>query len=171
MPAGTPWTCCLLLFSLTTLVSTPTTARGELQWELSKPEPMRFRIVALARNHLRSSYFANEEIFIAEKELTKDESRLVKLVYGFLPYQPRLSETGLDYETVHELKAARDPECDQTLAEITTGKLGDWRQDDSQLKYSKAAPTLNLARNKSRLPCYVTNANEYTKPLHEPPNQ
>jgi len=31
----------------------------------------------------RSSFFANEETFIAEKQLTKDESRLVKLIYIF----------------------------------------------------------------------------------------
>lgn len=170
MRAAMPRTCSVLLFVLMSVVSAPT-ARGELQWELLKPERMRFRIVALARNHLRSSYFSNQEIFIAEKELAKDESRLVKLVYGFLPYQPRLSDTGLDYETVHEVKAARDPECDQTLAELTTGRMGDWRQDDSQLKYSKDAPTLNLGRNKSRLPCYVTSADEYTKPVHQPPNE
>lgn len=146
----------------------PTPARGELQWQSPKMESVRLRIVALAWNHPRTSFFENEEVFIAEKELTKEESRLVKLVYDFLPYQPRLSESGFDYSTVHEMRAARDPQCDETLAELIAGQLGDWRQTKSELKYSTDAPPLNLARHKNRLPCYVTSADDYTRPLHAP---
>jgi hypothetical protein len=146
----------------------PIPARGELQWQSPKMESVRLRIVALAWNHPRTSFFENEEVFIAEKELNKEESRLVKLVYDFLPYQPRLSEYGLDYSTVHELRAVRDPQCDETLAELIAGQLGDWRQEKSELKYSTDAPPLNLARHKSRLPCYVTSADDYTRPQHAP---
>jgi hypothetical protein len=76
----------------------------------------------------------------------------------FLPYQPRLSDEGLDDSTLHELRAVRDPQCrdpqcDETLARITTGQTGDWRQNQPQLKYSAAAPSLNLSRQKSPLPC------------------
>lgn len=149
----------------------PETARGELHWQWPKKEVVRLRLVALAWNHPRSSFFASEEIFIAEKELTKDESRLVKLVYTFLPYQPRLSSDGLNYATVHELRAFKDPECDDTLAHMMTGEVGDWRSDQSHLQYSTDAPVLNLARRKSRLPCYVTSADDYTKPLDEPPTE
>ena len=143
------------------------TARGNLPWAVAKKESMRLRLVALAWNHPRSSFFGSEEIFIAEKELTKDESRLVKLVYEFLPYQPRLSDEGLAYSTLHELRAVRDPQCDETLAQIATGQMGDWRQQQSQLKYSADAPPLNLSRYKSPLPCYVTNPEDYTKPVHD----
>jgi hypothetical protein len=129
------WVRGLVLLAFASL-SIPPAARGELQWPPQKMEPVRLRLVALARNHVRSTYFASEEVFIAEKELGKDEWRLVKLVYGFLPYQPRLSDNGFNYATVHEVRAARDPSCDQTLAQITTGQLGDWRQDQSQLTYS-----------------------------------
>ena len=153
---------------VTELATGPTPARGELQWQSPKIESVRLRIVALAWNHPRTSFFENEEIFIAEKELNKEESRLVKLVYDFLPYQPRLSEYGLNYETVHELRAVRDPQCDQTLAELIAGQLGDWRQANSELKYSTDAPPLNLERHKSRLPCYVTSADDYSRPLHAP---
>ena len=154
----------------TAIAGHPTPARGELQWQSPKMESVRLRIVALAWNHPRTSFFENEEVFIAEKELDKEESRLVKLVYDFLPYQPRLSEYGLDYSTVHQLRAVRDPLCDETLGELITGQLGDWRQE-SQLKYSTDAPPLNLARHKSRLPCYVTSADEYTRPLHVPTSE
>lgn len=143
-------------------------AHGELRWGNEKKEPIRVRLVALAWNHQRSSYFGSEEIFIAEKELDRDESRLVKLVYGFLPYQPRLSESGFDYSMVYELKATRDPSCDQTLSQITKGRLGDWRQPSSNLEYSTDAPTLNLQRSKSHLPCYVTASEDYRRSRKEP---
>ena len=157
----------MVLILAVCLVGGSETARGNLPWNAPKKESMRLRLVALAWNHPRSSFFGSEEIFIAEKELNKDESRLVKLVYDFLPYQPRLSDEGLDYSTVHELRAVRDLGCDETLAQITNGETGDWRQEQSQLKYSSAAPPLNLARHKNSLPCYVTNPEDYTRPVHD----
>ena len=146
----------------------PKIARGDLRWELAKKESIRLRLVALAWNHPRSSFFSSEEIFIAEKQLSADEGRLVKLVYDFMPYQPRLSESGFDYSTVHELRAVRNPDCDETVTQMTTGDLGDWRQSNSELKYSTDAPQINLTRRRNPLPCYVTTADDYTKPLHEP---
>ena len=145
----------------------PEKARGDLRWQWPKKEPLRLRLVALAWNHPRSSFFANEETFIAEKQLTRDESRLVKLIYNFLPYQPRLSDYGLDYYTVHELRAVRDPQCDEKLAQIMIGQIGDWRQQQSQLKYASEAPVLNAARSTRPLPCYVTDADDYDRPLPE----
>jgi len=145
----------------------PKGAHGQLQWQEPKKEVMHLRLVALAWNHPRSSFFASEEVFIGEKQLAKEESRLVKLVYDFLPYQPRLSEYGMDYMTMHELRAVRDPRCDETLAHLATGQQGDWRQPRSQLKYSTDAPALNPQRHRTPLPCYLTNADDYSRPLHE----
>ena len=149
-------------------------AEGGLHWREEKKEPMRVRLVALAWSHPHTSFFANEEVFIATKQLGRDESRLVKLVYGFLPYQPPLSEYGLDYETVHELRASRDPECDETLAQMMSaaGAEKSQRADGVQtaLKYSTSAPVLNPNHRRSTLPCYVTTAEEYAKPVHEPTN-
>ena len=129
---------------------------------------MKVRLIALAWNHQRSSFFASEEIFIAEKQLDQDESRLVKLVYGFLPYQPRLSESKFDYATVYELQATRDPGCDETLLQMTSGDLGDWREAKADLKYSTDAPALNLQRRKSNLPCYRTTPEDYKRAVQEP---
>lgn len=143
-------------------------AHGELHWQRQKKEPIKIRLVALAWNHQRSSYFASEEVFIAEKQLDQDESRLVKLIYGFLPYQPRLSESGFTYSTVYELRATRDPSCDQSLAQITSGEQGDWRQASSDLKYSEDAPALNLQRGKSALPCYRSTPEDYNRSEQEP---
>ena len=149
----------------------PERARGDLKWQWPKKEVMHLRIVALTWNHPRSSFFPNEEIFIAEKQLEKDESRLVKLVFGFLPYQPRLSDSGLDYSTLHEIRAARDPDCDETLHQMLAGHAGDWRQTSSSLKYSKDAPALNLDRHRNPLPCYVTDADDYGHELTDPRNE
>jgi len=156
---------------VTAFLSLPTTAHGELQWQMPRLEPVRLRLVALAWNHVPSTFFASEEIFIAEIEIAKDESRLVKLVYNYLPYQPPLSDSGLDYSVVHELRAARVPQCDETIGQLTAGQLGDWRQDGTQLKYSTDAPVLNLARHKKPLPCYVTSAADYTRPIRQPANE
>ncbi len=162
---------CIILLVIAGLLGIPAAAPGELQWPSAKMEPLRLHVIALAWNHPRSSVFASEEVFIAEKELSKDETQLVKLVYGFLPYQPRLSENVSDYSTVHELRAARDPSCDETLAQIATGKLGDWRDNRLQLKYYKDAPPLNASRIKRSLPCYVTSADDYNRPVHEPAHE
>jgi len=142
-------------------------AHGELQWQAPRKEAMKLRIVALAWNHPRASFFASEEVFIAEKELAKDESRLVKLVYDFMPAQPRLSDYGMDYSTVHELRAVRDEHCDEKLAALVSGNVGDWRQIQPQLRYSTDAPAIDLERHRNPLPCYVTNAEDYGRPLHE----
>ena len=111
---------------------------------------------------------------MAEKQLgSSDESRLVKLVYNFLPYQPRLSEFGFEYPTVHELTAVRDPSCDETLSQMTVeanAKGGrDPQHPRSGLKYTVDAPDLGTDRHWSDLPCYVTNADEYGKAVPEPP--
>lgn len=145
-------------------------AQAELHWPAGKKEPIRVRLVALAWDHPRSTFFASEEIFLAEVQLGQDESRLVKLVYEFLPYQPRLSDSGLDYWTVHELHAMRDPSCDETVMQLTSGEVGDWRQMHSGLKYAHDAPPLNMARRRSQLPCYLTSADDYGKPVHEAPS-
>jgi hypothetical protein len=157
----------IVLAGAVCLLSASQTARGDLPWTAGRKESMRLRLVALAWNHPRSSFFGSEEVFVAEKELTKEETRLVKLVYEFLPYQPRLSDEGLDYSTLHELRAMRDPQCDETLLQIASGQMGDWRQQQFQLKYSTDAPPLNLSRHRSRLPCYVTTAEDYAKPIHD----
>jgi len=146
----------------------PERAHGDLKWEWPKKEVMHLRLVALAWNHPRSSFFQNEEVFIAEKQVDKDESRLVKLVFGFLPYQPRLSDYGLDYSTLHELRASRDTQCDESLAQMMVGQVGDWRQSHSQLRYSTDAPVLDLSRHKNDLPCYVTDADDYGRPENDP---
>jgi hypothetical protein len=156
----------VLLLMAIFAIAGPEPARGNLPWPTPKKETIHLRLVALAWNHPRSSFATNEEVFIAEKELNKGESRLVKLVYNFLSYQPRLSDEGLDYSTVHELLAVRDPHCDETLAQIATGQTGDWRQVRPQLKYSTAAPSIDLWRLRHPVPCYTTNADDYTKPIH-----
>jgi len=68
-------------------------ASAELHWQNQKKEYMRIRLVALAIAYPRSGYFSSQEILLAEQQIEKDETRLVKLVYNFLPYQPRCQNT------------------------------------------------------------------------------
>jgi hypothetical protein len=143
----------------------PQPALGSLHWPQARKQQIRVRLVALAWSHPRSSFFSSEEVFVAEKELTPGELRLVKLVYGFLPYQPRLSETGFDYSTVHEIRATRDPSCDETLRQMMSDDL-DGKQ--LALRYSQDSPTVDLDRRRMPLPCYLTTADDYTKAIYRP---
>jgi hypothetical protein len=159
--------CCLAALVLVAIAATlaPQHVEGGLHWREAKKGPMRVRLVALVWAHPRSSFFANQEVFIAEKEFSPGELSLVKLVYGFLPYQPRLSEYGFDYSIVHEVRAVRDPSCDETLFQMMTSD-----RDGSPLnfKYSPDSPLSDLQRRHSPLPCYLTSADDYTKALHQP---
>ncbi len=133
-------------------------AAAELHWQSEKKEHLKVRLVALAIAYPRSSYFSSQEVFVAEQQIAKDETRLVKLVYNFLPYQPRLSEYALDYSVQHEILAARDPNCDEALSRIGF-------QGHPQFKYAIDSPELDL-KTRRTLRCYQTSAEDYDKPLH-----
>src|SRR5229473_5673780 len=115
------------------LISGIPAADGELRWPTVKKEPIEVRLIALAVAYPRSSFFANDEVFIAEQELGKEESRFIKLVYDFLPYQPPLSSYGLNYSLVHKVHAVRDSTCDENLWEMRS-----WKQQQSQLHAATA---------------------------------
>ena len=133
-------------------------ANAELHWQNQKKEHLRIRLVALAIAYPRSGYFPSQEVFVAEQQIEKDETRLVKLVYNFLPYQPRLSEYGMEYTTAHEIRATRDPDCDEMLNHMGP-------QGTSKFKYSEDAPKLDLEHQRFRLRCYETTAEDYDAPL------
>ncbi len=154
-----------LVFLLLCGIGGPDHARAELHWQMQKRENLQVRLIALAEADPRSSFFSTHEVFVAAQQLSQDESRLVKLVYEFLPYQPRLSEYEFDYSVVHDLRAARDPSCDQTLTQITTDER---TRVQVALKYSADSPVLNTIRHHSTLPCFSTSAADYTKAIHRP---
>jgi hypothetical protein len=154
-----------LVFLLFCGIGGPDHARAELHWQMPKRENLQVRLIALAEADPRSSFFSTHEVFVAAQQLSQDETRLVKLVYEFLPYQPRLSEYEFDYSVVHDLRAARDPSCDQTLSQITTDER---TRVQVALKYSADSPVLNTTRHHSPLPCFSTSAADYTKAIHRP---
>ena len=134
-------------------------AQGDLPWPETKKESMRLRLVALAWNHPRSSFYVSEEVFVAERELTKDETRLVKLVYEFLPYQPRLSDYGPNYPGVENLRATRDRSCDQALMQVaSSASTVPWSQS-ARLELSAKS----LTERQSTLECYRTTADDYRR--------
>jgi hypothetical protein len=133
-------------------------ASAELHWQNQKKEHLRIRLVALAISYPRSGYFSSQEVFVAEQEIEKDETRYVKLIYNFLPYQPRLSEYAMEYTSAHEVRATRDPGCDEMLNEMGP-------QGTHKFKYSADAPKLDLSQQRMRLRCYQTSAEDYDAPL------
>jgi hypothetical protein len=116
-------------------------------------------LVGLALTLPTSSYFSNHEVFIAEDRRSHSESRLIKLVYEYLPYQSRLSDYGPNYPAVDKLRVVRDPGCDETLVRVVSSSnvpglplTGRLRED---LKSSE--------RQRSTLECYRTTADDYRK--------
>lgn len=159
-----------LLTALFVFLTGTTTADSQLHFAAPRKEPIEVRLIALAVAYPRSSFFANDEVFIAEQELAKDESRFIKLVYDFLPYEPALSSYGLNYSLVHRVRAVRDATCDESLWQMRSllrqqqesdGISADW-------KYAVDSPIADLDRRQARLRCYRTTSDDYEKAVHEP---
>src|SRR5262249_33926786 len=137
-----------------------------LHWpDLPKKARIRVRVVAVALALPRSSFFSNLEVLVAEKEIGDEEFNLIKLVFTYLPYQPRLSESGFDYSVVHEISAWRNPDCDETVAHLTTRSMPDRHEP---MNYARNAPRNDLDLRQIPLPCYETKADDYIKATLEP---
>jgi hypothetical protein len=147
-------------------------ADGQLHWS-SRKEPIEVRLIALAVMYPRSSFFANDEVFVAEQELGKEESRFIKLVYDFLPYQSPLSSSGLDYSLVHVVQAVRDTTCDESLWEMRSLQRQGRRSKATNMdwKYAQYSPIADLDFRQARLRCYRTTSDDYEKTLREPTNE
>jgi hypothetical protein len=141
--------------------------QGEgLHW----PDPpikvqMRVRVVAIALAEPRSSFFSSQEVLVADTEIADEEWSLIKLVFTYLPYQPRLSESGFDYSMVHEVLAWRNTDCDETVADLTTRSMPDRHEP---MIYSRNVPRVDLDRRRIPLPCYETRADDHIKSTLEP---
>ena len=160
------WTTALFFLAATCIGGSGRQAEGQLRWSYPpKKAPIRVRLVAIAISLPRSSFFKSAEVFVAETEAGREEWSLIKLVFTFLPYEPRLSESGFDYSVVHEVSAWRDQNCDQTIAQLTARSQPDRHEP---LIYSRNVPKEDLDRKRSPLPCYETNADEYIKSSFEP---
>jgi hypothetical protein len=161
------WTAALLFLAATCIGGPGRQAEGQLRWSYPpKKAPMRVRLVAIAISLPRSSFFKSAEVFVAETEIGREEWSPIKLVFTFLPYEPRLSESGFDYSVVHEVSAWRDQNCDETVAQLTGRSLPNRHEP---LVYSRNVPNKEyLDRRRSPLPCYETNAEEYIKSSFEP---
>jgi hypothetical protein len=137
-----------------------------LHWpDPPKKARMRVRLVAVALALPPTSWGQNLEMLVAEKEIGVEEFSLIKLVFNYLPYQPSLSESHFDYSVVHEVLAWRNPDCDETVAELTARSLPDRHEP---MIYSRNVPREDLDTRHIPLPCYVTNADDYIKSSLEP---
>jgi hypothetical protein len=162
------WTIALIFLAAICIGSSGRQAEGQLLSNYPpKTERIRVRLVGVAyADHPRSSFTSNREVFVAETEVSHDEWSLIKLVFAFLPYQERLSETGFDYSVVHEVLASRNLDCDQTIAQLTAREQP---KRHEPLVYSRNAPKDYLEiRKRSPLACYETSADQYVKASVEP---
>jgi GAF domain len=106
-----------------------------------------------------SSYFSNYEVFIAEQQLARHQSRLIKLVYEFLAYQRRLSDYGPNYPGIENLRVTRDRSCDQDLMQVASSA--------STVRWSQSArlqvSAKSLTQGQGTLECYRTTADDYRR--------
>lgn len=165
----------LKLFTLFLLVTACTlgghdTAVAQLHWPFgSQRERIRLRVVGRVMALPRTSFFANHEVFVAEKAISNEEGRLIKLVYEFLPYQPSLDDVGMDYSNIYEARVMRDPQCDESLGDmISSHQAKHDAADPSGLKYATNAPELSIPRHRHSLPCYQTSAEDFGRTEHVP---
>jgi hypothetical protein len=106
-----------------------------------------------------SSYFPNYEVFIAEQRLTRNQSRLIKLVYEFLSYQPRLSDYVPNYAGIENLHATRDRNCDQALMQVASSSTTvRWALSSRLQRGGKS-----LEQQQSTLECYRTTADDFRR--------
>jgi hypothetical protein len=159
----------VLVIAVTFVVISGIPAADGEPWPTVRKEPIEVRLIALAETYPRTSFFANDEVFIAEQELGKDESRFIKLVYDFLPYQPPLSSYGLNYSLVHKVHAVRDTSCDENLWEMRWQRQS--RATPGNWKYARECPIADLDRRQARLRCYRTTSDDYERALHAPTSE
>lgn len=147
-------------------------ADGQLHWS-SRKQAIELRLIALAVAYPKSSFFANDEVFVAEQELGKEESRFIKLVYDFLPYQPPLSSYGLDYSVVYRFHAVRDATCDENLWEMRSLQRKERRvvAPEAQWRYAHATPIADLDFRQARLRCYRATSDDVERAEREPTNE
>ena len=129
-----------------------------------------FGLIAVEIAYPRTSFFANDEVLIAEQELAKNESRFVKLIYDFLPYQNPLSSFGLSYSLVHRVQATRDATCDETLWQVRELQRRSGAPS-TQFKYAADSPIADLERRQARLRCYRVTSDDYENASHRPTNE
>jgi hypothetical protein len=154
------------------LISGTPTADGQLHWS-SRKEAIEVRLIALAVAYPKSSFFANDEVFVAEQQLARQESRFIKLVYDFLPYQSPLSSYGLDYSLVYRFHAVRDTTCDENLWEIRSQQRRQRRSptSDAEWKYAHDTPIADLDFRQAHLRCYRTTSDDYERAERAPTNE
>ncbi len=145
-------------------------ARGQARWQTPRKVSIQVRLIAVSVELPRTSFFANDEIFVAEQELAKDESRFIKLIYDFLPYQTPLSSSGLKYSLLHRIEAVRDTTCDEGLWQMhpVQDSAG---AAPARLQYAPDSPIGDLDQRQARLRCYRVTSDDYHKASPQPTNE
>jgi hypothetical protein len=130
---------------------------------VTPPPPMEelppLRLIGMPVASTKTSYFKNYEVFLAERRIGNNQTELIKLVYIFLPYQRRLSEYFMEQRKVYKLRAFRDPNCDESLLQMTWPEAV---QPPPTVNYASDPALTKISRN-TMVPCYCTTADDYRK--------
>ena len=149
-----------------TCIASPGKPAEGLHWpDLPQKVQMRLRVVAIALAPPRTSFFSSQDVLVADTEVADEEGSLIKLVFTYLPYQPRLSEFDFDYSVVHQVLAWRNTDCDETVAQLTARSMPDRHE---RLIYARNVPRVDLDRRRIPLPCYESSADDHIKSIFEP---
>ena len=161
----------LLITGVVFLLGSGPRADSEIPWGQRK-ESIEVRLIALAVAYPKSSFFSNDEVFVAEQELAQRESRFIKLVYDYLPYQNPLSSR-MNYSLVYRFHAVRDATCDENLWEMRSLQAQQRRsgRESSPWKYAAYTPIADLDYRQARLRCYRTTSDDYESALNMPTNE
>lgn len=129
-------------------------------------EDVPLRLIGVAVASSKTSFFSGYENFIAERQVGPGKPELIKLVYIFLPYQKRMSEYDWSKTRIYKLRATRDPECDETLMDMTWPEGG---EPDPDTKSAVSTLSSSASNKNSKLPCYRTTADDFQRAISHVP--
>ena len=145
---------------------TPSSVPGTASDDRSTIEELPLGLLGVIWVPPGTSYFSNFEVFVAKRRVAKNQLRLIKLVYEFLPYQRRLSEYNLNNmpQRVIKLRVTPDPSCDESLAQMmqTPGDSTGPANEYPTLPEALLSTDINAV-----LPCFRTNADDFQKAMSQ----
>ncbi len=140
-------------------------AQGRSLKSSVKKESVSFRLVGRAAPVPITSFGANYESYVAALQSPKtNDVSLVKVVYRFLSYDPRLPVSFVDYDLVHTFRAVRQPDCDESASAMLyshpLSHTGEVQNETFTFEYAKHASDVTIAPA-VMLPCYVITPADY----------
>ena len=140
-----------------------------------KKQSITVRLIGRASFLPVTSFGANYESYVGSLQSKASDSTMVKIVYRFMNYEPRLPGSLADYDLVHTFRATRQPDCDAKAETLIysqhVGPAGQVSEPAFSFVYAKNASGVSIPPT-VLLPCYVVSADGYkgtrTMPARRP---